>query len=228
MVLSGPVNHLHPHRPILPHPALRSPYTLPTQFTGQELAALLVAISFAAGLNVYATVGTLGLLAHTSLLTLPPGLHLLANWWVIGAACALFALEFFADKVPVFDLIWNALHTFIRVPIAALLAFQATAGLSPLEQLAATLAGGAIAMAAHGGKTAARAAVTPSPEPFSNIGLSLSEDVFAVFLTWLATWNPYVAASIVVLLLVAALLLVRWIFKALGRLFQRVTQSLSP
>ena len=84
MVLSGPVNHLHPHRPILPHPALRSPYTLPTQFTGQELAALLVAISFAAGLNVYATVGTLGLLAHTSLLTLPPGLHLLANWWIIA------------------------------------------------------------------------------------------------------------------------------------------------
>ena len=84
MVLSGPVNHLHPHRPILPHPALRSPYTLPTQFTGQELAALLVAISFAAGLNVYATVGTLGLLAHTSLLTLPPGLHLLANWRIIA------------------------------------------------------------------------------------------------------------------------------------------------
>jgi len=199
---------------------------VPMQFTGEELAALLVAISFAAGLNVYATVGTLGLLAHTSLLTLPPGLHLLANWWVIGAACALFALEFFADKVPAFDLLWNALHTFIRVPVAALLAFQATAGLSPLEQLAATLAGGAIAMAAHGGKTAARAAVTPSPEPFSNIGLSLSEDVLAIFLTWLATWNPYVAASIVVLLLVAALLLVRWIFKALRSLFRGASQAI--
>ena len=207
------------HLPAPPH------ILVPMQFTGEELAALLVAISFAAGLNVYATVGTLGLLAHTSLLTLPPGLHLLANWWVIGAACALFALEFFADKVPAFDLLWNALHTFIRVPVAALLAFQATAGLSPLEQMAATLAGGAIAMAAHGGKTAARAAVTPSPEPFSNIGLSLSEDVLAVFLTWLATWNPYVAASIVVLLLVAALLLVRWIFKALRSLFRGAIQA---
>jgi len=195
-------------------------------FTGEELAALLVTISFAAGLNIYATVATLGLLAHAHLLSLPPGLHLLSSWWVIGAAGVLFALEFVADKVPAFDLIWNALHTFIRVPIAALLAFQATAGLSPLEQLAATLAGGAIAMAAHGGKTAARAAVTPSPEPLSNITLSLSEDVLAVFLTWLATWNPYVAASIVGLLLVAALLLVRWIFKALRRLFRGAVHAL--
>jgi len=196
-------------------------------FTGEELAALLVAISFAAGLNVYATVATLGLLAHAHLLALPPGLHLLSSWWVIGAAGALFLLEFFADKVPAFDLLWNALHTFIRVPVAALIAFQATAGLSPWEQLAATLAGGAIAMVAHGSKTAARAAVTPSPEPLSNIGLSLGEDVLAVFLTWLASWNPYTAAAIVVVLLVAALLLVRWIFKALGRLFKGATKALS-
>jgi hypothetical protein len=195
------------------------------KFTGEELAALLVAVSFAAGLNVYATVATLGLLAHAGLLALPPGLHLLSNWYVIAAAGVLFAIEFFADKVPVFDLIWNALHTFIRVPIAALLAFQATAGLSPLEQLAATVAGGAIAMAAHGGKTAARAAVTPSPEPFSNITLSLSEDMLAIFLTWLATWSPYWAAAIVVVLLLAALLLVRWIFKALRRLFQGAVRA---
>jgi hypothetical protein len=207
-------------------PNLPAPYTVGMKFTGEELAALLVAISFAAGLNVYATVATLGLLAHTSLLALPPGLHLLSNWYVIAATGVFFILEFFADKVPAFDLIWNALHTFIRVPVAALLAFQATAGLSPLEQLAATLAGGAIAMAAHGGKTAARAAVTPSPEPFSNIGLSLGEDVLAVFLTWLATWNPYWAASIVVLLLIAALLLVRWIFRALAKLFRGAVQAL--
>jgi hypothetical protein len=213
------------HQSILRRLALTTPYTVRMKFTGEELAALLVAVSFAAGLNVYATVATLGLLAHTSLLALPPGLHLLANWYVIAAAGVLFAIEFFADKVPAFDLIWNALHTFIRVPIAALLAFQATAGLSPLEQLAATVAGGAIAMAAHGGKTAARAAVTPSPEPFSNITLSLGEDVLAIFLTWLATWSPYWAASIVVVLLLAALLLVRWIYKALRRLFQGAVRA---
>src|ERR1700689_5007719 len=101
------------------------------KLVGSELVALLVAVSFAAGLNVYATVATLGLLAHAGLLALPPGLHLLSSWYVIAAAGVLFAIEFFADKVPAFDLIWNALHTFIRVPIAALLAFQATAGLSP-------------------------------------------------------------------------------------------------
>ncbi|HWT66221.1 MAG TPA: DUF4126 domain-containing protein, partial [Terracidiphilus sp.] len=75
---------------------------------------MIIAVSFAAGLNVYATVATLGLLAHTSLLALPPSLDLLRSWWIIAAAAALFAVEFFADKVPAFDLVWNALHTFIR------------------------------------------------------------------------------------------------------------------
>ena len=125
---------------------------------GQELVALIVAVSFAAGLNVYATVATLGLLAHAGLLVLPESLHLLASWWVIGASVALFGVEFFADKIPAFDLVWNALHTFIRVPVAALLAWRATATLTPGEQLAATLLGGLIALAAHGGKIAARAA----------------------------------------------------------------------
>src|SRR4029077_14982051 len=144
-----------------------------------EVAAALVAISFAAGLNVYATLATLGLLAHAGVLPLPPALHLITSWWVIGASLALFLVEFFADKIPAFDLVWNALHTFIRVPIAALLAYGATATLSPWEQVAATVAGGAIALAAHGGKTAVRAAVTPSPEPLSNITLSLGEDGIA-------------------------------------------------
>ena len=150
---------------------------------GDELVAMLVAVSFAAGLNVYATVATLGLLTHAGVLLLPPALHLVTSWYVIAASGALFALEFFADKVPAFDLIWNALHTFIRIPVAALLAYQATATLSPLEQMAAAVAGGAIALAAHGGKMAARAAVTPSPEPLSNISLSLGEDAVAVSLT---------------------------------------------
>jgi hypothetical protein len=187
---------------------------------GSELVALLVAVSFAAGLNVYATVATLGLLAHAGLLALPPGLHLLQSWYVIGASGALFAVEFFADKIPAFDLIWNALHTFIRVPVAALLAYQASAALSPLEQMAATIAGGLIALAAHGGKTAARAAVTPSPEPFSNMTLSLGEDALAVFLTWLATWKPYVAASIAAALVLLTIMLVRWVWRALSALFR--------
>ncbi len=191
-----------------------------------ELVALLIAVSFAAGLNVYATVGTLGLLGRFGWLALPASLHMLTSWPVMIASAALFGVEFFADKIPAFDLIWNALHTFIRVPIAALLAYQATASLSPGEQLAATLAGGLIALIAHGGKTAVRAAVTPSPEPFSNITLSLAEDVLAVLLTWIATWKPYVAAVIACVLALIALLLIRWVMRALKALFRSAGEAL--
>src|SRR5579863_8934763 len=163
------------------------------QIPSSELFAVLAAIGFAAGLNLYATVAVLGLLARFSHLPLPPGLHVLADWPVIAASLALFALECFADKIPAFDLIWNALHTFIRVPVAGLLAYQATSQLSPERQLLATLLGAAIALIAHGGKTAARTAITPSPEPLSNISLSVGEDVLAIGLTWLATRHPYLA-----------------------------------
>jgi uncharacterized protein DUF4126 len=185
-----------------------------------ELAAAIVAVSFAAGLNVYATLATLGLLARAGWVPLPPALGLLESWWVIGASGVLFLVEFFADKVPAFDLLWNALQTFIRVPIAALLAYGATSHLSPEKQLVATLVGGAIALAAHGGKTAVRAAVTPSPEPFSNAALSLSEDALAVFLTWFATSHPYIAGTIALAFVVAILLLVRIVVRAVRNLFR--------
>jgi hypothetical protein len=203
-----------------------SPLTV-ASIPASELVALLVATSFAAGLNVYATVATLGLLAHTGVLPLPPTLQLLSNWWVIAASGVLFAIEFFADKIPAFDLIWNALHTFIRVPVAALLAYRATVMLSPWEQLAATVAGGAIALAAHGGKTAVRAAVTPSPEPISNWTLSLGEDGLAIFLTWFATQHPYAAIAIVGLLLVVIVVLARWVVRSLRALFRGAEQELA-
>jgi len=187
---------------------------------GTELVGLLVATSFAAGLNVYATVGTLGLLAHAGVLDLPPGLYLISSWWVIAASSVLFAIEFFADKIPAFDLLWNALHTFVRVPVAGLIAYQATAQLSPEKQLLATLAGGAIALAAHGGKTAARAAVTPSPEPLSNISLSMGEDVLAIFLVWFSTQHPVLASLLVLALLVAIVVVIRWVVRALRNLFR--------
>lgn len=188
-------------------------------FPGNELLALLVAVSFAAGLNVYATVATLGLLAHAKVIMLPAQLHQLTNWWIIGASLVLFTVEFFADKIPAFDLIWNALHTFVRVPVAALLAWQAASSLSLPEQLIVALAGGLIAFIAHGGKTAVRAAVTPSPEPVSNISLSLGEDAIAVSLTWLASVHPYWSAAIATLFVVAAILLIRWVWTALKALF---------
>jgi hypothetical protein len=184
-----------------------------------ELFALLVAIGFAAGLNLYATVAVLGLLAHFGHMPLPPGLQLLAGWPVIAASSVLFAIEFFADKIPAFDLIWNALHTFIRVPVAGLLAYRATSQLSPEHQLLAALLGAAVALVAHGGKTAARAAVTPSPEPFSNISLSLGEDVLAIGLTWLATRHPYAAGTLAVIFIVIIVLLTRLVIRAMRSLF---------
>jgi hypothetical protein len=195
---------------------------------GSELAGLIVAVSFAAGLNVYATVATLGLLAHAGLVDLPAGLHVLASWWVIAASGVLFAIEFFADKIPAFDLFWNALHTFVRVPVAALIAFAASAQLSPEKQLLATLAGGVIALAAHGGKTAARVVVTPSPEPVSNFALSAGEDVLAVSLTWLATQHPIAAGSLAAILLVAIVVVIRWVMRAMKNLFRGAEEKLLP
>jgi hypothetical protein len=184
-----------------------------------ELLALLVAIGFAAGLNLYATVAALGLMARFGHLPLPPGLEVLAGWPVIIASAILFAVEFFADKIPAFDLLWNALHTFIRVPVAALLAFRATAQLSHEHQLLATLLGGAVALIAHSGKTAARAAVLPSPEPFSNIALSAGEDVLAIGLTWLATKHPYAAGVLAAVFIGIIALMVRLVIRAMKALF---------
>jgi len=192
---------------------------------GQELVALIVAVSFAAGLNVYATVATLGLLAHSGVVTLPEKLQLLGSWWVIGASAALFGVEFFADKVPAFDLIWNALHTFIRIPVAALIAWGAASNLSPQEQMLATLLGGLVAFAAHGGKTAVRAVITPSPEPLSNMGLSLGEDVISISLTWLATRHPYAAGIIAAGLVLVIVLMARWVWLALRSLFRGAAKA---
>ena len=189
------------------------------KFDPHELTALLAAISFAAGLNVYAAVASLGLLARFHILALPPTLELLTNWVVIGICAVLFVVEFFADKVPAFDLVWNALHTFVRVPVAAFLAYHATANLPLWEQLSATAAGSAIALAAHGGKIAARAAVTPSPEPVSNSVLSMVEDAFVVFLVWFASKHPYWAAAVVLVLLLVIVALIRWVIRAMRNLF---------
>ncbi len=186
--------------------------------TGSELTALLVVMSFSAGLNVYATVAMLGILGRYHVLAVPPSLHIVQDWPIIAACVVLFMLEFVGDKIPVFDLVWNAAHTFVRVPVAALLAFGATARLPQWEQIAATLAGGLIALAAHGGKTAARAAVTASPEPISNFALSASEDALVVFLMWFATSHPYIASAIVAVALVVIVILLRFVVRSVRQL----------
>lgn len=191
-----------------------------------QTVAMIAGTSFAAGLNVYATVGALGLMSRAGAIELPSGLRLLASWWIIGVCVAMFALEFFADKIPMFDLLWNALHTFVRIPIAAYVAYAATSHLSPQMQLASTLMGAVIAFAAHGGKTALRAAVTPSPEPFSNIALSFGEDVGAISLTWIATQHPYAAAVVVAGLLLLIVICVRLAVRSLRNLYRKAAATL--
>jgi hypothetical protein len=187
--------------------------------SGSSLAAFIAVVCFAAGLNVYATVGILGLFSHANILALPPQLHALENWYIIASCAVLFALEFVGDKIPVFDLVWNAMQTFVRIPIAALIAFAAASHLPEWQRLAATLLGALIALAAHGGKTAARAAVTHSPEPFSNIALSLGEDATVAFLLWFASHHPFVAAGIVAVMIAAILVMARFVLRAMRNLF---------
>jgi hypothetical protein len=189
-------------------------------FTPSSIAALIVAASFAAGLNVYATVATLGLLAHFHWVVLPGGLESVQNPWIICVASLLFAVEVFADKIPALDLVWNAAHTFIRVPVAALIAYEAASSLSPEMKLLAAVGGAAISAIAHTSKTAARALVTPSPEPVSNIALSASEDVAAISLTWIATQHPYVAGGIATIAIILLVLSLRWVCMRLRELFR--------
>ena len=192
-------------------------------FSPGNITALIIAASFAAGLNIYATVLTLGILARTQWVALPPGLDSLGHTWVLVVCGIMFAMEFVADKIPAFDMVWNVLHTVVRVPIAALVAYHASSQLTPQMQILATALGAGIALASHGTKTALRAAVTPSPEPITNIALSSTVDVAAIGLTWFATHHPILAASIALGLLIGAILaahaLLRAIHKPLRKLF---------
>jgi hypothetical protein len=186
-------------------------------FSPANITALVVAASFAGGLNIYATVLTLGILARTQWVALPPGLDSLGNTWILVVCGIMFAMEFVADKIPAFDMVWNALHTVVRIPIAAVVAYHASSQLTPQMQILATTLGAAIALAAHSSKTALRAAVTPSPEPVSNIALSSAEDAVAIGLTWFATHHPVIAASLALVCLAAALLAARALLRAIQR-----------
>src|SRR5258707_3550420 len=186
-------------------------------FSPANITALVVAASFAAGLNIYATVLTLGILARTQWVAIPPVLDSLCRTWVLVVCGIMFAMEFVADKIPAFDLVWNALHTVIRVPLAALVAYHASSQLTPQMQILATAIGAVVALAAHSSKTALRAAVTPSPEPISNIALSTTEDAVAIGLTWFATHHPEIAAAIALVCLSAAILAARALLRAIQK-----------
>ena len=177
--------------------------------------------AWTSGINLYATVAALGLLEHYGLAKLPGGLGVLNNWLIIGVAIFLYVVEFIADKIPYVDTIWDAVHTFIRVPAGAVLAASATAHLNPTVQLLAFMLGGGLALSTHGTKATVRAAANTSPEPVSNWTLSLVEDVIAIGSTVLMVINPLIILVIIIIFL----LILAWILPKVVRRLRRMLAS---
>jgi hypothetical protein len=187
-----------------------------------ETLGLALGAGFSSGLNLYATISTLGLLQRFGIIHLPDSLQALSHPWVVSIAVALYVIEFFADKIPYVDTAWDAVHTLIRPPAAAILAY-ASAGAAPPEwRWGAALLAGGVALTSHGTKASARAAANMSPEPFSNWTLSFGEDVLAVWLTWMASVHPRATIIVVSLLVVLAGFLLFQLFRFLRRALQRL------
>jgi hypothetical protein len=186
-----------------------------------QILGLALGSAWTSGINLYATVAALGLLERYGLAHLPGDLKVLANPWVLGVALALYVVEFFADKIPYVDTVWDAVHTFIRVPAGAVLAYGATAQLDPAARTVALLAGGGLALSSHGTKATLRAAANVSPEPFTNWALSLTEDVIAVSAIVLAVVKPLALLFVILFFLLIAAWLLPKIVRRLRRLFTR-------
>ena len=187
-----------------------------------QTLGLALGAGFSSGLNLYATIATLGLLQRFGVIHLPASLQVLSHPWVLGIAVTLYAVEFLADKIPYVDSVWDLVHTVIRPPAAALLAYGATVSAPPEWRWGAALLAGGVALTSHSTKASTRAAVNTSPEPFSNWVLSLGEDTLAVWLTWMATVHPAATIVVVVLLLVLAAFLLFYLFRFLRCALQRL------
>ncbi|CAN5386002.1 hypothetical protein BH23ACI1_BH23ACI1_17590 [soil metagenome] len=177
--------------------------------------------SFAAGINLYATVAVLGLASRYEWVSLPPQFRVFDNDIVIITALVMYVIEFLADKIPLVDSLWDAVHTVIRPVGGAVLAVTTLGEASPTVEGLVALLGGTVAATTHFGKAGTRAAVNTSPEPFSNWGLSLGEDVFVVGLGLLALQYPAAAAVVVLVLLATMVFFAAWIVRAVRRRFSR-------
>lgn len=178
--------------------------------------------AWTSGINLYATVSVLGLLQRLGGVKLPGGLDVLDNWWIIGIAGGLYIVEFFADKIPYVDSVWDVVHTFIRVPAGAVVAYAAVSDMDPAIVIPATLIGGGFAFASHGTKAAARMGANLSPEPVSNIVLSLVEDVIAFVGAILSVFAPVVIAIVLVVFAIAFFWFFPKIYRAIRALFRGV------
>jgi len=183
--------------------------------------SLALGSAWTSGINLYATVSVLGLLQRFGGVKLPGGLEVLESWWIIGIAGGLFIVEFFADKIPYVDSVWDVIHTFIRVPAGAIVAYAAVSDMSPEIVIPATLIGGGLALSSHGAKATARIGANLSPEPVSNWILSLAEDAIAIVGVFLAVFAPVVIAVV----LVAFLIFFFWAFPKIYRSIRRLFRA---
>jgi uncharacterized protein DUF4126 len=187
-----------------------------------EALSLAMGTAWTSGINLYATVAALGIANRLEMIQLPQNLEVLSHPGVIAIACIMYLIEFFADKVPYLDTGWDALHTFIRVPAGALLAAGSLGDMNPALELMALLAGGSIALIAHGTKATARLAINASPEPFSNWAASVTEDLTVFGSLWLMFNHPIVMIILVLVFLAA----VAWLVPKIYRLAKRGFQAL--
>lgn len=187
-----------------------------------EALSLAMGTAWTSGINLYATVAALGIAGRSEMIHLPPELQVLTHPAVIAIACIMYVIEFFADKVPYVDSGWDVLHTFIRVPAGAILAAKSLGDMNPALELAALLAGGTVALAAHGTKATVRLAINTSPEPFSNWAASFAEDVTVLGSIWMVFNHPI----LMLILVVSFMALVVWLVPRLFRLAKRGFQAL--
>lgn len=177
--------------------------------------------SFAAGINLYATVAILGLASRYGWVALPPQYQAFDNNWIIGIAIVLYVVEFFADKVPWIDTAWDAVHTVIRPVGGAFIAVTTLGHASPFAETMVALLGGTLAAGTHFGKASTRLVANASPEPFTNWFLSLAEDAFVVGLGFLALKYPLAAAVVVIVGVAILIVFAGWIYRAIRRRFSR-------
>ena len=182
--------------------------------------ALSMGLAWASGINLYATLLTLGVLANTGNIDLPPDLGIIANPMVIGAAGLMYCVEFFADKVPGVDTGWDTIHTFIRIPAGAMLAAGAVGDLSPAVELAAAIAGGGLAAGSHATKAGSRVMINTSPEPFTNWFASVGEDVAVFAGVWAAINHPTLFLVALILFILFMIWLLPKIWKGVKKVFR--------
>ncbi|HEY6943092.1 DUF4126 domain-containing protein [Dokdonella sp.] len=190
--------------------------------------ALAGGLAWASGLRLYAAIVIVGLLGRHGYLDLPPPLLVLQHTWVLVAAGVMAVGEFLADKIPAFDSLWDALHTFIRIPAGAFLAWGAMGDATPAAQMAVAIAGGFVAGGTHLAKSGGRAAINASPEPFTNWAASVSEDGLVLAGLWLAIAHPLGFLVALALFLGMVAWLLPKLFRLAARLLRRLRGRMAP